>query len=252
MTTPPNVSVGNASKPVGPAPGPPDAQKEAIAGALGDYMKANKPSIPVTGSVWQWLPRHPGKKVRGYESWHNVNRAIDLGGYTPSTPRNKNPTGADEQAPVIAALLEWNKKNGYNPVQLIHGSPAYKNLGDYRKYPDAHHHHVHVAYEKGGMTLDGPHLAMLGEKGKEIVIDNDSSVSEVTPMLLAINQAKDKQGVLNAIRAYAPYDSRANQVVVIEEEPTQDGGYGQQSSGGALPVMMGSMDDPFEFLDYQG
>ena len=102
------------------------------------------------------------------------------------------------------------------------------------------------------MTLDGPHLAMLGEKGKEIVIDNDSSVSEVTPMLLAINQAKDKQGVLNAIRAYAPYDSRTNQVVVIEEEPTQDGGYGQQSSGGALPVMMGSMDDPFEFLDYQG
>ena len=241
-----STSVGPVPNNVGTGMG---SEGEEIAGKLGDFMKANRSKIGVTGSIHQWLPRHSPKFTRSYKSYHNENRALDIGGWSPSSPEGG---GADEQAPVIAALIEWNKKNKYNPVQLIHGSPAYKNYGDYRKYPDSHHHHVHVAYEKGGMTLDGPHLAMLGEKGKEIVIDNDSSVSEVTPMLLAINQAKDKQGVLNAIRAYAPYDSRANQVVVIEEEPTQDGGYGQQSSGGALPVMMGSMDDPFEFLDYQG
>ena len=241
-----STSVGPVPNNVGTGMG---SEGEEIAGKLGDFMKANRSKIGVTGSIHQWMPRHSPKFTRNYKSYHNENRALDIGGWSPSSPQGG---GADEQAPVIAALIEWNKKNKYNPVQLIHGSPAYKNYGDYRKYPDSHHHHVHVAYEKGGMTLDGPHLAMLGEKGKEIVIDNDSSVSEVTPMLLAINQAKNKQGVLNAIQAYAPYDSRANQVVVIEEEPTQGGDYGQPSSGGALPVMMGSMDDPFEFLDYQG
>ena len=241
-----STSVGPVPNNVGTGMG---SEGEEIAGKLGDFMKANRSKIGVTGSIHQWMPRHSPKFTRNYKSYHNENRALDIGGWSPSSPKGG---GADEQAPVIAALIEWNKKNKYNPVQLIHGSPAYKNYGSYRKYPDSHHHHVHVAYEKGGMTLDGPHLAMLGEKGKEIVIDNDSSVSEVTPMLLAINQAKNKQGVLNAIRAYAPYDSRANQVVVIEEEPTQGGSYGQPSSGGALPVMMGSMDDPFEFLDYQG
>ena len=213
-------------------------------------MKANRSNIGVTGSIHQWLPRHPGKFVRGYQSWHNVNRALDIGGWSPSSPEGG---GADEQAPVIAALLEWNKKNGYNPVELIHGSPAYKNLGSYRKYPDAHHHHVHVAYEKGGMTLDGPHLAMLGEKGKEIVIDNDSSISEVTPMLLAINAAKTKQGVLDAIQNFAPYDERSNKTIFVqEEEMPEENGYGGQARGGLLPVMIGSPDNSFDFLEYQG
>ena len=250
LITPPSAPVGNASKPVGPAPGPANADKESIAGALGDYMKANRSKIGVTGSIHQWLPRHPGKFVRGYQSWHNVNRALDIGGWSPSSPEGG---GADEQAPVIAALLEWNKKNGYNPVELIHGSPAYKNVGSYRKYPDAHHHHVHVAYEKGGMTLDGPHLAMLGEKGKEIVIDNDSSISEVTPMLLAINAAKTKQGVLDAIQNFAPYDERSNKTIFVqEEEMPEENGYGGQARGGLLPVMMGSPDNSFDFLEYQG
>jgi len=243
--------VEKASEPVGPAPGSANAEKEAIAGALGDFMKANRSKIGVTGSIHQWLPRHPPKKVRtSYQSWHNVNRALDIGGWSPSSPEGG---GADEQAPVIAALLEWNKKNGYNPVELIHGSPAYKNVGSYRKYPDVHHHHVHVAYEKGGMTLDKPHLAMLGEKGKEIVIDNDSSVSEVSPMLLAINAAKNKQGVLDAIQNFAPYDERSSKTISVqEEEMPEESGYGGQARGGLLPVMMGSPDNSFDFLEYQG
>ena len=243
--------VDKASKAVGPAPAPPNAEKEAISGALGDFMKANRSKIGVTGSIHQWLPRHPPKKVRSsYQSYHNINRALDIGGWSPSSPAGG---GADEQAPVIAALLEWNKKNGYNPVELIHGSPAYKNVGSYRKYPDVHHHHVHVAYEKGGMTLDGPHLAMLGEKGKEIVIDNDSSVSEVSPMLLAINAAKNKQGVLDAIQNFAPYDERSNKTILVQDdEMPEESGYGGQGMGGVLPLMMRTPDNSFDFLEYQG
>jgi len=104
------------------------------------------------------------------------------------------------------------------------------------------------------MTLDKPHLALIGEKGKEIVIDNDSSVAEVTPMLLAINAAKNKQGVLDAIRDYAPYDERSNQVVIVDDSDSknmQDTG-DQGGSAMILPLGGTSYDNSFDFLDYQG
>ena len=58
------------------------------------------------------------------------------------------------------------------------------------------------AYKEGGETLNGPHLAMIGEKGREVVIDNDSTVSDpqVKNMLLAVNQASNRKGVIDAIR----------------------------------------------------
>ena len=138
-------------------------------------------------------------------------------------------------------------RHGVTPVELLYGKPGTPSAS-------THKDHVHVAYEKGGMTLGKPHLALIGEKGKEIVIDNDSSVAEVTPMLLAINAAKDKQGVLDAIRDYAPYDERSNQVVIIDDSDSknmQDTG-DQGGSTMILPLGGTSYDNSFDFLDYQG
>jgi len=122
-----------------------------IAGDLGTFMKANKSTVPVLGSIHQH-PQHPPLAKRGYDSYHNVGRAIDLGGYSPSSKKGGYGTGKDEQAPIIKSLIEWNKKNNYSPVQLIHASPKYKNFGEYREYPDVHHHHVHAAYQGGGLV----------------------------------------------------------------------------------------------------
>ena len=227
------------------------SEGQKIASDLGHFMKANRSKIGITGSIHQQLPDHGPKFTRNYNSLHNSNRALDIGGWGPA---HKSSGGRDEQAPVIAALIEWNKKNGYDPVQLIHGSPAYKGYGKYESSSTAlHSNHVHVGYEKGGMTLDGPHMAMIGEKGKEIVIDNDSSVSKVTPMLLAMNAAKDERGVMKAISDYAPYEHGAQQMVMInnmnQAQPMND--YDTQDQG--LSVMMAnSYDNSFEFLDYQG
>ena len=250
------LKVGKASEPVGPAPAPPNAEKEAIAGALGDYMKANRSTIGVTGQIHQWLPRHPAKAIRSsYASYHNINRALDIGGWSPSSPAGG---GADEQAPVIKALIDWNKRNGYEPVELIHGSPAYKNYGSYREYPDVHHHHVHVAYKEGGPTLGKPHLAMIGEEGKEFVIDADSyeALRQVAPGLaMALNQASNKTGVANALRQYASYEQGAEQIVMMPQptpQQSQQESYGG-SSGGTI-ILPPPMDtsNPFEFLEYQG
>ena len=250
------LKVGKASEPVGPAPAPPNAEKEAIAGALGDYMKANRSTIGVTGSVHQWLPRHPAKAIRSsYPSYHNVNRALDIGGWSPSS---KEGGGVDEQAPVIKALIDWNKKNGYEPVQLIHGSPAYKNYGDYRVYPDVHHHHVHVAYKEGGPTLGKPHLAMIGEEGKEFVIDADSyeALRQVAPGLaMALNQASNKTGVANALRQYASYEQGAEQIVMMPQptpQQSQQESYGGSSGGTIILPPPIDTSNPFEFLEYQG
>ena len=250
------LKVGKASEPVGPAPAPPNAEKEAIAGALGDYMKANRSTIGVTGQIHQWLPRHPAKAIRSsYPSYHNVNRALDIGGWSPSSPAGG---GADEQAPVIKALIDWNKRNGYEPVQLIHGSPAYKNYGSFREYPDVHHHHVHVAYKEGGPTLGKPHLAMIGEEGKEFVIDADSyeALRQVAPGLaMALNQASNKTGIANALRQYASYEQGAEQIIMMPQPTSQQSQ--QESYGGSnggtiiLPPPMDTS-NPFEFLEYQG
>jgi hypothetical protein len=220
-----------------------------IAGDLGDYMKQTR--IP-TGSIHQH-PRHLPMDRRSYDSFHNSGRAIDLGGYGPAHPSSG---GRDEQAPILRALIEWNKKRGVTPVQVIHGSPAFRGFGKYESAPNAlHSHHVHVAYAKGGETLDGPHLAMVGEKGREIVIDNDSVEShpEVRQMLLAINQASNYQGVLNAIRQYAPYDAMSPQTIIVPtpSAPEEDEYNSGMSGGVALMPIGGGDADPFATL-YQG
>ena len=218
------------------------AKGTKLAGDLGRYIyKTLTPQAKAADGVgdFSYASEHPdfgGSFKRSYESWHNYDRAIDIGGFWPQ-----------DQTKILAKVLEFNEKHGVTPVELLYGKPGTPSAS-------THKDHVHVAYEKGGMTLGKPHLALIGEKGKEIVIDNDSSVAEVTPMLLAINAAKDKQGVLDAIRDYAPYDERSNQVVIIDDSDSknmQDTG-DQGGSTMILPLGGTSYDNSFDFLDYQG
>ena len=68
------------------------------------------------------------------------------------TKTNKTNTNFNENK----TANEYNKKNKVDPVELIHGSPTYKNYGSYRQYPDSHSNHVHVAYKDGGAVLKKP------------------------------------------------------------------------------------------------
>jgi len=131
------------------------SEGQKIAGDLGTFMKQKKSALPVTGSIH----RHPkhlpwGKSGHSANSYHYDGRALDIGGWAPS--HSDNVSGTDEQAPVLKSLIEYNKKNKVDPVELIHGSPSYKNYGSYREYPDSHSNHVHVAYNKGGTVIKKP------------------------------------------------------------------------------------------------
>ena len=87
----------------------------------------------------------------------------------------------------------------------------------------------------------------------EIIIDVDSA-GPARNLLLAMNQASDKAGIIKAIRDYAPYDARAEQTIIVPEESEdvpQVLPSGGSSSTTLLPILMGSS-NPFEFLEYQG
>ena len=182
-----------------------------IAGDLGDYMKQVK--IP-TGEIHQH-PRHPGWSKRSYKSYHNEGRAIDLGGYGPAHPQSG---GKDEQAPILRALVAWNKQKGVTPVEVIHGSPAFSGFGKYESSPNAlHSHHVHVAYAKGG-RISKPTRALIGEKGPEFIFDADTTrgLDHMAPLLLEkLNAAKTKPQLANILQSYAPYEDGAEQTVIV-------------------------------------
>lgn len=87
----------------------------------------------------------------------------------------------------------------------------------------------------------------------EIIIDVDSA-GPARNLLLAMNQASDKAGIIKAIRDYAPYDARAEQTIMVpevSEDVPQVLPSGGSSSTTLLPILMGSS-NPFEFLEYQG
>jgi len=92
----------------------------------------------------------------------------------------------------------------------------------------------------------------LGEKGREIVIDADSS-GPAKNMLLAINQAKGVKGVMQAIQQYAPYDTMGEQLIFMPEMGGD--GYGGEQQGSGLAMAMsgggGGGDDYAESL-YKG
>jgi len=210
--------------------GIPSGSATNLAGEAGKYIQS-KLSTP---KDYQAITEHPDfGGVRGKHSansWHYKGRALDIGAWT------------YEQGPILKVIEDFNKMKGVSPVELIHGGTD----------PAGHGDHVHVAYAKGGETLGYPHLAMLGEEGKEIVIDADSQ-GPARDMLLAINQAEGYDGVMQAIRDYAPYEALSSQVVIVEKikEVVKQTPYSEKSSM-YLNFSASRSEDPFEFLASQG
>jgi hypothetical protein len=206
-----------------------------IAGELGRFMK-KKGVVP--GSVHRH-PEHPPYSLSSGHSrgsLHYQGRAIDLGAY------------ANEQGPILKAVKEFNKMKGVKPVQLLHAGNE----------PSGHSDHVHVAYEKGGETLDGPHPALIGEKGREYVLDNDSyeATEKVAPGLLDIlnynvndksSLQKNMPSIIQSLSQYTDYElPYGSAQVAFIPVPTGDSG------GGSTGMSKPSLSYDYSTIDTMG
>jgi hypothetical protein len=200
-----------------------------ISGDLGRYIYQTLKSPRDFSRVTEH-PDFGGSFRRSYRSWHNVDRAVDIGAY------------AHEQGPILRKIQEFNRLKGVRPVELLHAKNDPKG---------GHNDHVHVAYARGGETLDGPHMAMIGEEGKEYVIDADSyaQTEKVAPGLLDIlnYNVKDKTSlqknmpsIISSLSHYTNYELPYSTQELIEvptivevpvEVPVPMGGIGRGGGG---------------------
>jgi len=169
-----------------------------IAGELGKYL--NREGLKWGSGVTEH-PEHGGvKPVHTGGSYHYKEqgyRAIDIGGWGPNRFKREGLAGTDDQTQIIAGIHKFNKEKGVKPIEFITEATD----------PTYHNDHVHIAYGLGGLVRGITH-AMLGEKGKEFVIDNDSytAIESAYPGLLdAINKAKGKDAV-EELMAYTDYE----------------------------------------------
>lgn len=203
----------------------PDARGTRLAGDLGDFMKAWG---GVPGSIWQHS-RHGGQGYRRYPSFHNVDRAIDLG------------ANANEQGPILKKIEEFNRMKGVKPVQVLHAGNDPKG---------GHNDHVHVAYEKGG-KVPGLTRAILGEKGPEFVLDTNTTLAleqNFPGFLDSLNKA-DYKGTLQVLSNYASYHNPSGstlmlQRVIIEKPipmPNRSSGFAPLDSSTASSSLTASL-----------
>ena len=232
------TNLGNLDSREGLSEGDPTGGRKT-ASELGTHLKGLRDKLPVTGQIHRHPDHPPWSQNSGHRamSMHYSGRALDIGGFSPSTPQTADfpgSSGADEQAPVIREILKWNKAKGVSPVELVHGSPAYRGTGSYREYPDSHHHHVHIAYKNGGLTYDKPHVALMGEEGEEIVIPHAQSTGVARDHLLAVADAQTQKEVVSAYAKFTPdilmYDEEEEQMqttfIINMTKPVISGGGG--------------------------
>ena len=116
--------------------------------------------------------------------------------------------------------------------------------------------HGDLAYAEGGETLATPHMAMIGEEGKEFVIDADSFEAlkgKYPGFLEALNKAEGLKSI-EVLENYASYENAQTQVIIVEKESEEEPA--EESGGSGMRQFMTSvgqkMEDFTEFLVGQG
>ena len=163
-----NVTNTNTGAPSGGAGIRNQGEGSKLAGELGRHL--DEQGLGGWGSGVHQHPEHsPWPRESGHRSGSlhyesQGGRAIDIGGWGPNLFRRKGQSGVDDQTQIINAIKTWEQGKGITQrAEFAHEGND----------PGGHADHVHVAYSLGGLVKGMTH-AMLGEKGKEFVVDNDS------------------------------------------------------------------------------
>ena len=173
------------------------AEGTKLAAELGRFIES-KLSSPEDYNRITEHPEFGGSFKRNYNSWHNVDRAIDIGAYS------------YEQQKILDVIEEFNKQRGVQPVELLHAGNDPTGL---------HDDHVHVAYFGGGLTGKG---GLIRTHPGEYVIDKDSVDLYSIPFFNIINQTENesqrKQNslrLMSILQSYAGYESGFEQTVTV-------------------------------------
>ena len=246
LNAPPPQSYPTSTK-AGPGLFPLDSSQNKsgskLAGELGRFL-----DMKGLGGWGSGVHRHPEHPPWDPESGHRAGslhyasqgaRAIDIGGWGPNLYKKRGMSGTDDQTKIIEGIRAFERsKGGLKRVEFAHEGNDPSGL---------HDNHVHVAYHKGGEVPGrGERFAKL--MGGEMVIDVDSA-GPAKDLLLAINQASDRRGVMKAISDYAPYEAIQSRMIAVEKMvpipvPMPVGSNG----GGGMVVVGGGGEDPFSSL----
>ena len=235
-----------------------NSPQQIYASGLGYFLKKSGAGRPGRGDFGDppggdmEHPDHGGVVASHRGSGHGRGVALDLGGNSATSGSYR-----DDQRKLWPYISRYLKKYGLNTdpfiPQILHGKgEKFSPVGPSSGADGGHNDHFHVEFHKGGM-VGGSGLVNAVLKTGEMVIDVDST-GPAKNLLLAMNQASDKAGIIKAIRDYAPYDARAEQTIMVPEESEdvpQVLPAGGSSSTTLLPILMGGS-NPFEFLEYQG
>ena len=236
-----------------------DTAQQIFASGLGFYLKKSGAGRPGTGDFGDppggdmEHPDHGGVVASHAGTGHDRGVALDLGA-------NSATSGSytEDQKTLWPYISDFLHKYGLHVEpfvpQVIHGPKESFGPKAASSFADgAHHNHFHVEFHKGGVVGgDGEVPAVL--KSGEVVIDTDSSeYGPVKNMLLAVNQASGKEGVLSAIQDFAPYDMRGEQTVVVPQSaPPVPIPMPQYGSSSMMNFSTGRSENFSEFLDFQG
>jgi hypothetical protein len=147
-------------------------------------------------------------------SYHYDGRAMDFS-------NDGVGNGTPEQ---LALAKEYVKRYGATAKEIFY-TPLGFSIKDGKKVSpiaaSGHYNHVHVAFAKGGRVTK-PTRALIGEKGPEFIFDADTTrgLDHMAPLLLEkLNAAKTKPQLARILQSYAPYESGAEQTVIVMNNP---------------------------------
>jgi hypothetical protein len=117
-------------------------------------------------------------------------------------------------------------------------------------------------YEKGGETLDGIHLAMIGEKGKEYVLDTGSTktIQKELPGLLDIlnyevhdvaSLKRNMPSIVETLQQYTSYEDGTDSEIIIIQDNADDTNdtYPTRSSSSSSMAFSSGIDNKSEEFD---
>ena len=204
-----------------------DSEGSKIAGDLGRFLYKELSSP----RDFQAVTEHPdfgGSYRRSYDSYHNYDRAIDIGVYP------------HEQPKILEAIKKFNQINRVSPVELLHAGNDPKG---------GHDDHVHIAYHAGKRLNGKERIARILKN--EAVLDPDTTRALGPTLLAKLDDASTPEGVMRVLQSavgvsgFASYEQGAAQTIVVPitqmQAPPQMGG----SSGGIMPIAIPSAGEDF-------